>query len=177
MPKTLLALCYLALLGGIMGSCASRQNTQTEAEHEVWYDVLNDYYRDINDQNRIYYKTMVEPAWEQLLVYDSIFEGVHHPSSITEDSFRALVTQTDLDSIRSRIGESEREVLDPEKLTSMAITRNRDGRAIEISRPIVFKDVAVFRQLGDDAVPIFFLFKEQDKWKLRYTFYQQLNLN
>ncbi len=176
MRTTILALCSLGLLGAMVGSCASKQNTQTEAEHEAWYDVLNDYYRDVNDQNRIYYKTMVEPAWEQLLVYDSIFEGVHHPSSITEESFRAMVTQADLDSIRSRIGESEREVLDPEKLTSMAVSRNRDDRAIEISRPIVFKDVAVFRQLGDDAVPIFFLFKEQDKWKLRYTFYQQLNL-
>ncbi len=175
--KNSIQICYIiGLITAALSSCASQRAEGTQSVGEEWYDVLNDYYRDVNDHNRIYYKTAEEPAWEQLFVYDSIFERTNHPSSISDESLRALVTAADLDTIRARIRESERVVLDKEQMTSLELTRTRNDRSIEISKPIVVGKVAVLRQLGDDAIPIFFLFKEGDQWKVKYTFYQKLDL-
>lgn len=174
--RSLLLLCILGFLSLALWSCASQKAEEPQPKAEEWYDVLNDYYSDVNTHNQIFYKTVEEPAWEQLFVYDSIFQRTNHPSSISDESLGALVTAADLDSIRARIRESGRVVLDKEQITSLELTRKRNDRSIEISKPIVLGEVAVLRQLGDDAIPIFFLFKEGDKWKVRYTFYQKLEL-
>ena len=122
----------------------------------------------------IYYKTEEEPAYEQLFVYDSIFPRVTIPTTISDEELKTILSEDDLRIIRSRIKKSRPTILNEDKLKNIRVKRRHMGRTNFISRPIILDDVAIFRRIGELEVPIHVLIKENDKWEVKYTFYQKL---
>lgn len=156
-----------------LSSCASLKNDVSELPQEA-YDVLNDFYEGTHPDMWIYYKTEEEPAYEQLFVYDSIFPRVTIPTTISDEELKTILSEDDLRIIRSRIKKSRPTILNEDELKNIRVKRRHMGRTNFISRPIILDDVAIFRRIGELEVPIHILIKENDKWEVKYTFYQKL---
>jgi hypothetical protein len=97
------------------------------------------------------------------------------PTTISDEELKKILSERDLKKIRSRVKNAKPVKLDEAKLTSIGIIKKKNKyRTDYISTPIVLDDVAVLRRIGDLEVPIHILTKENDKWEVKYTFYQKL---
>ncbi|MCO5725613.1 N-terminal Xaa-Pro-Lys N-methyltransferase 1 [Robiginitalea marina] len=154
-------------------SCSALKTEGTEISDDG-YKLINDFYTE--SRIPLYYKTVESPSWDQLIVYDSIFDKVSYPVKISDQDLKEILSKDDLIQIRSEIQHSSPVKIYPNFVKSLSLSRKK-GNSIIISKPIILDSVALLRQIGELSVPIY-IFKKNSKnaWEIQYTFYQKLIL-
>jgi hypothetical protein len=170
-------------LGGAVSSTAQNIKEISAEEYEVINAVFSE---DSNNFIYVYNKVYFDKGWANYFQsgnFESITSNVGIPVTISDIELREILTDEVLYSIHSSIYSSKPVKLRKDKLNkSINLTNSFDAprdlkKGVQrISKPIIIGDIAVFRKIGYSEAPIYFLKKENENWKIVYTFYDWLIL-
>lgn len=138
------------------------------------HNVINDMYG--NRQFKLYYKTVEEPQWDQLINFDTIFSRVGLPTRISDADLEKILNDDDLENIRILIRKSKPSIINGDMLDGVQLLKRKNRDVVQISTPIVYGNIAFLRRISENEVPIYILKKENGTWDFLYTFYQKLIL-
>ncbi|HSI70198.1 MAG TPA: hypothetical protein VK941_08190 [Gillisia sp.] len=174
---------YFIFLGGAVSSPAQNIGEISDEEYEVINSVLS---ADSNNIIYIYNKVYFDKGWANYFEpgnFESITSKVGVPVIISDIELDEILTEEVLYSIHSSIYSSKPVKLSKDKLNkSIKLTDSFDAprdlkRGVQrISKPIIIDEIAIIRKIGFLEAPIYILRKENEAWKITYTFYDWLIL-
>ncbi len=170
-------------LGGAVSSTAQNIKEISAEEYEVINAVFSN---DLKNPVYIYNKVYYDKGWADFFEpgnFKRITSNVGIPVTISDTELRDILSNEVLYSIHSSIFSTKPVKLSKNKLSkSIVLTDSFDAprdlkKGVQrISNPIIIGDIAVFRKIGYSEAPIYILKKENDSWKIIYTFYDWLIL-
>lgn len=169
------------------------QNSSFQEISDDEYEVINAFFdrgnEKINATVHIYYKTYSDKGWSNYFTFEDlnfITGNVGIGSSISDDELKKLLTKDVLSKFYDGIYALQSCKISKTKIKSkirnIQLVKSFDTQedyrkdVIRISKPIIVYDLAIFRIIRPNEAPIFFLKRENNKWKVIYVTYEWLIL-
>lgn len=158
------------------------QNSSFQEISDDEYEVINAFFdrgnEKINATVHIYYKTYSDKGWSNYFTFEDlnfITGNVGIGSSISDEELKKLLTKDVLSKFYDGIYALQSCKISKTKIRNIHLVKSFDNQkdyrkdVIRISKPIIVNDLAIFKIIRPNEASIFFLKRENNKWKVIYV--------